>query len=374
MSTDNLYKLKVDQVMSKCYASSQSIDWHARLGHTNQKSLEVLKQKGPLPVSTAPSNCQACLLGKSTKMPQSKKSIQKATAPLQIIHSDICGPINAKSTHGYQYYITFIDEFSGFIHIKPLTHKDEALSAFKYFLAKYEGQAKGKVSTLRTDRGGEFISNSFKEYLLSKSINHGLSTPHKPQPNGIAERASRTLNDMARTLLIAAKLPPEFWPYAINIIPKQKLKFEIPLSLFLGQNFDYSYLRPFGCSAFVHDINPVNSKFSPRAEKGFLLGFIPESKAYFVYLPSKGKTVISKDIKFIDEEFYDVPVSHDNKIILESLFSIEAENSQTDASDQSHTESMGVQQYDTRRRSERIAALPHLIIATSINRLVCGLL
>ena len=52
--------------------------------------------------------CKACAKGKNTKktFPNSES---KAKGILEIIHSDVCGPMSSNSLSGYAYYISFID-------------------------------------------------------------------------------------------------------------------------------------------------------------------------------------------------------------------------------------------------------------------------
>jgi hypothetical protein len=52
--------------------------------------------------------CEHCLAGKATKLPFGK--VKKASSLLQLIHSDICGPMNVREIHGGNYFTIFIDD------------------------------------------------------------------------------------------------------------------------------------------------------------------------------------------------------------------------------------------------------------------------
>ena len=71
--------------------------------------------------------------------------------------------------------------------------KDEVFSKFKEFKALIENHTENKIKTFRSDNGGAFTSNEFKELCNDSGINRELSTPYNPQQNGVAERKNRTI-------------------------------------------------------------------------------------------------------------------------------------------------------------------------------------
>ena len=71
------------------------------------------------------------------------------------------------------------------------------------------------VRTLRSDNGGEFEGNSFKQYLAERGIRHETSAAYTPAQNGVAERGNRTIMDGARSMLLASNLPPSLWVGAL---------------------------------------------------------------------------------------------------------------------------------------------------------------
>lgn len=72
-----------------------------------------------------------------------------------------------------------------------------------------------RIGALRSDNGGEYLSDEFKEYLKLKGIYHELMVPYSPQQNGVAERINRTLMESARSMMSHAKLPDKYWAEAI---------------------------------------------------------------------------------------------------------------------------------------------------------------
>ena len=73
-------------------------------------------------------NCEYCLEKKTTRLPFGKA--KRATIPLQLVHSDICGPMNIRARLGAIYFITFIYDFTRFGYIYLISHKSEALDCF----------------------------------------------------------------------------------------------------------------------------------------------------------------------------------------------------------------------------------------------------
>lgn len=79
--------------------------------------------------------------------------------------------------------------------------KDEVFEVFKKFRTLAEGGQENKIKAFRTDRGGEFISNEFKNYCEEAEIERHYTTPYTPQQNGVVERRNRTDMEMARSYL-----------------------------------------------------------------------------------------------------------------------------------------------------------------------------
>ena len=84
-----------------------------RLGHINRTRIERLVNDGPLKelkVTPLPI-CESCFEGKMTKRSFSWKG-NRANDLLELIHSDICGPFNIQARGDYEYFVTFIDDYS----------------------------------------------------------------------------------------------------------------------------------------------------------------------------------------------------------------------------------------------------------------------
>ena len=139
----------------------------------------------------------------------------RSTRRVELIHSDVCGPMQTESMSGNKYFVTFVDEYSRCCHVYFMKQKSEVLDKFKEFEAIVTNNCDQKIGTLRTDNGGEYVSKEFENYLMSKGIHHELTTPYTPQQNGVAERMNRSLMESARAMLFHACLPNTYWAEAV---------------------------------------------------------------------------------------------------------------------------------------------------------------
>ena len=92
--------------------------WHYRLGHIGVKRMKKLHADGILESLDYESldACEPCLMGKMTKTPFSGR-MERATDLLEIIHTDVCGPMNIEARGGYRYFLTFTDDLSRYEYI-----------------------------------------------------------------------------------------------------------------------------------------------------------------------------------------------------------------------------------------------------------------
>ena len=94
---------------------------------------------------------------------------------------NLFGPTKIKSLNGSRFVFVLVDDFSHFIWIFFLEHKDQAFSHFNVFRKKVEKEKSFSILRIRSDRGGEFINHSFITYYEENRIRHELSCPRTPQ-------------------------------------------------------------------------------------------------------------------------------------------------------------------------------------------------
>lgn len=173
---NNMYPLEMSRVGCAYLAQSdmqKSVLWHERYGHLNFQSMQLLRQKSMvhgLPFMKKISLCEACIYGKQTRSPFSKRALWRAKYKLQLVHVDLCGPMQSNSLGGNRYFMLLIDDYSRMSWVYFLQSMSEAFEQFKNFQAMVERQSGCKLKVLRTDRGGEFTSNEFKQYCARSGI------------------------------------------------------------------------------------------------------------------------------------------------------------------------------------------------------------
>ena len=292
----------IDNVDSVKYACDLK-QWHEILGHCNYEDViqletvvEGMKIKG---AKIKPDDCSVCTEGKMTNN-RNRKPDNRASEPLELVHSDLSGPIDPVSTEGYKYAISFTDDYSGVVFIYFLKNKSDTVEATEKFLADTANI--GKVKCIRSDMGTEYTSSAFQTLLRKNQIKHETSAPYSPHQNGTAERQWRTVFEMGRCLLAQAKLSKPLWPYAVmaaayirNRCFNKRLK-ETPYFAMTGKRPDISNMRVFGSECYPY--RQVKQKLDPRCTKGIFIGYDKYSPAYLVYNPETGKIMKHRLVQF----------------------------------------------------------------------------
>ena len=199
------------------------------------------------------------LFGKQSRKNFKKSVLQRAKKPLEVVYSDVCGPLDSNSLGGNRYFLTFVDEFTRKIWIYLLKEKGEVFGRFVKFCAKVERQSGYALTIFRTDGGGEFNSKELEEFCVAKGIEHEVIAPYTPQHNGIAKRRNRTSFDMARCMLKGKGLPHSFWgeavptaAYILNRCPTKKLEAAVPETVWSRLKPTVSHLKIFGSLCYRH--------------------------------------------------------------------------------------------------------------------------
>ena len=294
---------------------SNEMLWHQRYGHLGVQSLKRLANEDLVEGFNFDTKkdlefCDACVQGKLHRCSFPNSGAKRASEPLGLVHSDVCGKINTKSYGGAEYFLTFTDDKTRYAWVYPLKQKSEVFSRFLEWKAVAEKSSGHKLKTLRTDNGGEFTSNEFENYLKSEGVKHELSVPKTPEQNGVAERLNRTLIEAVRGMLIQSKLPQKFWVEALstavylhNRSPTKGVANMTPFEAWTGVKPDVKHLRSFGCTVYAHIPKDERKKLDSKAKKCVLLGYGTETKGYRLYDPQNLRVIYSRDVKFNESEF-----------------------------------------------------------------------
>ena len=131
-----------------------------------------------------------------------KRKSYSSTEVLELIHTELCGPITPKSYYGARYFILFVDDYSRMMTVMYLKEKSDAFQMFKCYLARLEKEIGKSLKCLRSDRGGEFTSNEFNLFCNERGIKRQTSSPRTPPQNGIVERRNRSIMNCTRASMI----------------------------------------------------------------------------------------------------------------------------------------------------------------------------
>ena len=131
----------VKSLKKKFPSTNDAYLWHLCLGHINSNKIRRLIKNGLLesldfdgfPV------CESCLEGKMIKQPFNAKG-RRAQELLELVHTDVCGPMSAQAKGGYEYFITFTDDYSRYGYVYLMRRKSEAFEKFKEFRVEVEHQ------------------------------------------------------------------------------------------------------------------------------------------------------------------------------------------------------------------------------------------
>lgn len=308
----NLFVLNVNE--NYCLATKvNSRDlWHRRMGHLNDADLSKLNNGLATGIDFAATKkaepCVNCLKGKQTRLPFPKQG-SRAASVLEIIHSDLCGPMEVLSLGGAKYFLTFIDDLTRKVFVNFLKTKEDVREHLDNFKRMAENQTGYRLKIYRTDGGGEFVNRDLENYLVKSGIHFQSSNSSTPQQNGLAERMNRTLVAKARTMLFDANLPKSFWAEAVGVAvhvanrsPTTGLVNMTPEEAWYGKKPDLKHLRVFGCKALVHVPKPKRKKWDPRARELIFVGYSLHKKGYRFIDPVSKKLVESRDATFLEDQ------------------------------------------------------------------------
>ena len=156
------------------------------------------------------------------------------------------------SLSGYEYYVTFIDDYSRKTWIHFLKNKSEVFGKFKEFKSLIENQSENKINKLRSDNGGKYTSKEFEVFCKETGIKRELTTPYNPQKNGVVERKNITIMEAVKTMIHDQVLPMYPWNeatrttmYVQNRLSHSVVGFKTLEEMYTGKKLEVRHIKIF---------------------------------------------------------------------------------------------------------------------------------
>lgn len=235
------------EVAMKAQVKDESWLWHKRLGHLYFNGMKLLQEKemvyGLLKIEEKDGVCEGCAMGKHHRNSFPQGRAWRTNKALELVHTDVCGPMSTTSLGGNKYFILFIDDYPRMIWVYFMKQKSEVYGIFKKFKSLVEKQSGKYIKVLRSDRGKEYTSKQFEKFCEDEEIERQLTVGHTPQQNGVSERKNQTVVEMAKTMLKEKGMPNTFWAeavymavYLINRCPTKAVQNKTPLEAWSQRN------------------------------------------------------------------------------------------------------------------------------------------
>lgn len=288
---------------------------HFRLGHLNvfdMKKLisrEMVNGLSTLDINVDEKFCESCVLGKQSKTSFPRNQQPRSSRVLELIHSDVCGPMSESAWDKSRYFVTFIDDFTRASMVFCIEHKGDVFDLFKQYVAMAESFHGVRVACLNVDNGGEYSSNNFKNYCKDKGIRIKYTVPYNPEMNSISERLNRTLIERARSMLLASGIEWRFWNEAVvaanylkNRSPTsaygEQFNNQTPAELWFGTKPDLSNIRIFGSTCYNHIPADNRRKLDAKSSKCIMLGYGTSYNTYRLWDVDANKMMIGRHVVF----------------------------------------------------------------------------
>ena len=309
---------------------------HARFGHRAHRSLPCGSLHGVwedyLIVPTSDDYCEGCRIAASRSAPRGHRGPPDATQPFERIYIDIIpAPAGAEglttdSTHPC--YLLIVDHYSRLSWFEGMYNftSSEVIRCIKQYLVETRSLGRTKeIQYLRGDADSSFRSEEFLTFAEDSNITASFAAPHHQEMNSVCEITWRTIDIMARTMRIHARLGNNFFghscrnaSYILNrLCPKGLLDDSnnptTPFFKAFGRKPRIGNLKVFGCPVSFRRHSPSNKgQRVPKKQqtqrssvRGIFIGMPNKQAGYLIYLEDRIGTahiMVSQDVTF-DEQF-----------------------------------------------------------------------
>lgn len=327
---NGLYTIKINNLKQETSLLTNKInraeEWHKKMGHPsigkmiNLRKVSINMNVSEEEIKNLDKTCKVCIMAKQVRKPFNTER-QRATRPLQIIHTDVCGPISPNTYDNKKYIVTVLDDYTHYTRAYLMEQKNEAFEIIKNYIEEVQREKNLKVSTIRCDNGGEYTSKQMINWCRFKGIKLDYTIPHSPQLNGKAERLNRTILEKVRALLFESKEEVYLWgeaaktaAYLINRTPSEILNNKTPIEMWTNQQPDLKNIEIFGAEAYSKKLGYLH-KLETRTEKFIMVGYAPTG--YRLFDKERQRVITRRDVIFNYKRNNDEDHTTDNTVLLQ---------------------------------------------------------
>ena len=323
-------------------AAKKLMRFHKQMGHISKQNIKRILKAGKTPMLDgvtvedvdAMADCDVCAQSKLTKQPHNTRGLKerkRAKGINFVVHTDSMTRTVPSLLKKHTMIQVFIDEhtrygwveffkgksyheFSDMLARAETRLRAQHRESAEYRMDKHQGRGR-PVLKYFSDQASEMVSGQQRARLARLFISLTIVSPSAKLSNGIAERANRTLLDIARSLLVGSELPIVFWAEAFematNIYNRMSHSAnpggKSPYEMYYGHPpDDWHRFRVFGCKCFVHEDKNKRkdkSKLNATARPCVYLGLSKDdSRSHYVFNPRTYKFFTSTSVVFREDE------------------------------------------------------------------------
>ena len=185
-----------------------------------------------------------------------------------------------------------------------LKEKSQAKQKIIYYFAWLKNHSNTKPKALKVDQGSEYLQQAIVDFIRKEGMDLEVTAPYSHQQHGTAERAMRTLVELAWAMLAGRNLPVFLWEEAVshaaylrNRVPTRALTNATPWEMWTGEKPSVTHLQEFGVPVWVYlELHP--DKMQSRARQYVFTGFADKAAAIRYYDTSTQKRKVSRNFYF----------------------------------------------------------------------------
>ena len=172
--------------LAKANVAVTLVELHHKFGHASEQKLLALLDNACLPMVTLQGprtldNCYGCLVGKQCRTSHPSIVSSGTTHPLELVHTDLMGPISPATSGGAMYILTILCDYTRYAEVILLKHKSDVAAAWRNWWKRAEKQSGHQIKGIRCDKGTEFKNKTMDALVKEMGVQWQFTntdTPH----------------------------------------------------------------------------------------------------------------------------------------------------------------------------------------------------